>query len=172
MKTLKVPYVKQFNENSCGPAALEMVYRFFGLNNVSQEEIFNKYKKQNPESLNNDFYVLTQDLVEDAISQGFKNSYINRINLLDKGEILNNIQDFLKRGIPMIVCQQFTKELPRIGHFRIILGLSKNKETIYVHDPHPQFGGDIKKWSTDQFINFWKPTGDNVTGGIYIIVLK
>ena len=105
----------------------------------------------------------------DARSKGFKTGWAraNWSNPLDSISLLQLLTD---AGIPVIVCQKFTEEQPLIGHFRIVLGVDKEK--IYLHDPNPEIGGPNIEWAIEKFIDFWKPTGDNVTGGILIFVSK
>lgn len=164
-----VPYVSQINENACGAAVLEMIYKYYGLDNISQEGIFNKYKKLEPHGSDN-FILSTDSLVSDAQGRGFL-SFWARTDYNDK----ENSSDLLRRltidsKIPVIVCQKFTDELPLIGHFRIVVGVRGN--IVYLHDPHAKNGGAFKKWEINKFMEFWKPTGKNVTGGVFIVIKK
>jgi len=158
---LKVPYVEQNNENSCGPAALEMVFKFYGIN-INQNDIFEQYKKPNPD-LKDNYYITTDDLVNFAKNNGFNESFWKKTDLTEK-EINNLINGFIEKRIPIIACQQFTKEIPS-GHFRVVTGIFKNK--IYFHDP---YDGPRKNWTMNKFIDYWMPSGKTVTGGVYIII--
>jgi len=88
-KKLGVPYIPQINENACGAAVLEMVYKYYGLENISQDEIFNKYKEFEPYGSGN-IRLSTDNLVSDALGRGFLsfwargdyNNKENSINLL------------------------------------------------------------------------------------------
>jgi predicted double-glycine peptidase len=165
-KTLDVPYVAQFNGTACGAAALEMVYKYYGKSDVSQEDIYNKYQEIEPE-FGKVSRISTANLVSDAQSRGFQ-SFWKRVNYLDRDEALSVLKTYLNLKIPVIVCQQFTKKSPKIGHFRVVFGVD-DEDNIYFHDP--RFGG-FKKWPIEQFMDYWQPTGQNVTGGVYIIVKK
>src|SRR3989344_7418225 len=76
-RKLKVPYILQINENACGAAVLEMVYRYYGLNDISQEDIFNKYKEHEPYGSGN-FRITVDNIVSDAKERGFS-SFFYRI---------------------------------------------------------------------------------------------
>lgn len=168
-RKLRVPYIAQINENACGVAVLEMVYKYHGMENISQEDIFNKYKELEPHGSGN-IRLNTDSLVADAMGRGFL-SFWARADF-------NNIEsslDLLKRltldsKTPVIVCQKFSDEQPLIDHFRIVVGVRDN--IIYLHDPHIENGGAFKEWEISKFMEFWKPTGANVTGGIFVVIKK
>lgn len=166
---LSVPYVTQTHLNSCGSAALDMVYKYYGLKGNFQEDIFKKYRKQNPSSPE-DFYVLTDDLINDAIERGFEGSCWRRMNLERRDLIISKLRKLIKKGVPIIACQQYTKELSYIGHFRVVVCITD--KYVYFHDPSPEYGGENIKWSLEKFIDFWRRTGDNVTRGVFLIIQK
>jgi len=70
----------------------------------------------------------------------------------------------------VIVCQKFSYEQPLIGHFRIVVGVEDN--IVYIHDPCIKDGGAFRELGIDKFVEFWKPTGENVKGGIFIVIKK
>ena len=169
MKILKVPYIKQINSNSCGAAVLEMVYKYYGIENVSQEELMDRYKELEPHGSGN-YRMATDTLVADAKEKGFKSECL-RANYKSAKDCFSLLRENIEiKKIPVIVCQKFTDEEPLIGHFRVVIGMDEN--SIYLHDPHLETGGERLKWSLDKFINFWQPTGDNVTGGIFCLISK
>lgn len=166
---LKVPYISQVNDAACGPAVLEMVYKYYGIANISQENIFNKYKEFEPLGSGN-YRLTTVNLVNDALGMGFS-SFWARADYNDKEKIVDLLRRLvIDSKIPLIVCQKFTNEQPQLGHFRIVVGMKNN--IVYIHDPHVKDGGAFKEWSIDKFMEFWKPTGSNVTGGIFIVIKK
>ena len=167
-KNLKVSYISQINENACGAAVLEMVYKYYGLKNVSQEEIFNKYQELEPHGSGN-LRITTDNLISDALSRGL-HSFWARSNYGNRASVLDLLQRVISSRIPLIVCQKFTDEQPQMGHFRIVVGIRGN--VIYVHDPHAGLGGAYKKWGVEKFLEFWQPTGDNVTGGVFVVIKK
>lgn len=165
---LNIPYVEQFNDYACGAASLEMVYSYYGLSDIDQKGIFEKYKEVEPTG-SEGFRIATGDLVDDARSRNFESDWgIVEYNNVEKS--IKVLESLLKQGIPVIVCQQFTKSESQIGHFRVVFGV--DKENIYFHDPHPKFGGVSIKWTHNEFVDFWQPTGPNVWGGVYLWIKK
>ncbi len=165
---LEVPYVQQFNTNTCGAAVLEMIYKYNGLKNISQQELMVKYQELEPHGSGN-YRMTTDSLITDARARGFNAGWI-RVNWESIKDSISLIKVFMDFGIPVIVCQKFTNELPSIGHFRIVLGIQG--EIIYLHDPNIETGGANLEWPISKFMEFWKPTGDNVTGGILCFINK
>jgi len=167
-RKLQVPFVYQINDNACGAAVLEMIYRYYGINNIDQRGIFNQYREIEP-ALGKELRIATDSLIRDAANRGFQADW-DRADYEKRDKSIELLKNFVNDGIPIIVCQQFTKEQPLIGHFRVVVGIGGG--TIYLHDPHPKYGGRSLKWSLDQFMDFWQPTGPNVTGGVYIVIRK
>lgn len=166
---LSVPYAPQINENACGAAVLEMVYRYYGLKDASQSGLYDKYKVLEPHGSGN-FRFDTDSLVVDALGRGFLASW-ERAQYEDKKSVIDLFKELVQKNkVPIIVCQKFTDTQPLIGHFRVVVGISGEK--IYVHDPHVTLGGAYQEWPIEKFIDFWKPTGKNVTGGIYVVIKK
>ncbi len=166
---LKIPYIKQINPNACGAAALEMVYKFYGLENVSQEELMQKYQELEPHGSGN-YRMSTDTLITDAREKGFESTWL-RANYTNKQDCLSLLKILVEtKKIPVIVCQKFTDEMPLIGHFRIVIGV--DNDSIYLHDPNVEIGGEKLKWTLDKFFNFWQPTGQNVTGGILCLITR
>lgn len=163
-KALDVQYFAEINGTACGAAALEMVYNYYGKSDVRQEDIYNKYQEIEPE-FGTISRISTADLVSDAQSRGFK-AFWNKVNYLDKDESLSVLKNYINHKIPVIVCQQWTKQSPKIGHFRVVVDVNDNN--VYFYDPE----SGLIKLSTDQFMDYWQPTGQNVTGGVYIIIEK
>jgi len=168
-KKLKVPYISQINDNACGAAVLEMVYKYYGLKNISQEDIFNKYKELEPHGSGN-LRLSTGSLVQDAKERGFESDwdYVDTNDKISSIELLREATNDFK--VPVIVCQKFSDEYPLIGHFRIVVGVEG--DIVYVHDPHLKTGGAFMKWKADKFMDFWKKTGENVTGGVFVVIKR
>ncbi len=166
---LEIPYIKQINPNACGAATLEMVYKFYGLDNISQAELMQKYQELEPHGSTN-YRMSTQALVTDARKKGFESVYL-QANYFNKQDCLSSLKILVETNkIPVIVCQKFTDQMPLIGHFRIVIGV--DNDSIYLHDPNIEIGGEKLKWTLDKFIDFWQPTGQNVTGGILCLITR
>jgi predicted double-glycine peptidase len=168
MARLAVQYIRQTNDWSCGPACLEMVYRFYGLTGVSQRHIYDQLKTTDPHK-GGKFQVTTDGMVADAVARGFAARWL-RINLSSTNEMEAQLSEFLQRGIPLIACQRFSNEKPLQGHYRIITDLDDT--SIYAHDPLVRGGGAHQRKDISAFLEFWKRTGVNVTGGVAIEIMK
>lgn len=168
MKTLEVPYISQININACGAAVLGMVYQYYGLQNISQQELMDKYQELEPHNSGN-FRLSVDNLILDARSKGFNAGWI-RANWGDVTESISLLRMLLNAGVPVIVCQTFTNEQALIGHFRIVLGVDKEK--IYMHDPSSEIGGANIEWPIEKFLYSWRQTGNNVTGGVLVFISK
>ncbi len=168
MKKLEVSYIPQINTNACGAAVLEMIYRYYGLNNFSQEVLMNTYQVLEPHGSGN-FQLTTDTLIFDARSKGFNAGWI-RANWGNPADSISLLRMIINAGIPAIVCQTFTNDQPLIGHFRIVVGVGEN--TVYLHDPNSNIGGANMEWTIEKFLYFWRQTGNNVTGGVLIFISR
>lgn len=166
-KPLDVPYVAQINNTACGAASLEMIYRYYGMSDVAQEDIYKGYQEIEPE-FGRVSRISTADLVSDAQHRGFQ-SFWKRVNYRDKDESLIILRKYLNHKVPIIVCQQWNKESSKIGHFRVVVDVDE-ENNVFFYDPEKT--GGLIKWPIDQFMDYWQPTGQNVTGGVYVIIEK
>ncbi len=166
---MNIPYVKQITNLSCGPACLEMVYKYYGIGNIAQVDILKKYKVPDPHNPSG-IRVLTNDLVLDARSNGLSSSIVVA-DVRDMTSAINLLKIFTDSGIPVIVCQQYSPEFPLTGHFRVVYKIDGNN--VYLHDPDTDIeGGESLKWSCEKFFQLWQPTGENVTGGRFVWIKK
>ena len=163
---LAVPYIVQESQGACGAAALQMIYRYFDVEISSQAAMMDQYKKLEPHG-SGKFCISTDNLIVDAKSRGLEARW-DRIPVDDEVAAFALLKGFLDQEIPIIVCQQFSQELPLIGHFRVVVGYEDN--ILIAHDPHPIIGGASQHWSVEDFCRMWKATGENVTGGVYVII--
>jgi hypothetical protein len=130
--------IQQSSEWSCGVAAAEMVINYFGLLDNHTEKTLAEFRPQKlepgPTDLNQELQILqkaggmnvesTLDVKEDGkpIQETFH---------------LSNIQDYLKRGMPVLVCWNDWG-----GHWQIIIGYDtmgteiENDDVIIVADPY------------------------------------
>jgi hypothetical protein len=112
----------------------------------------------------------TDNLVHDARTRGFNSGWA-RVNYSSAEDSVGLLKVLVKgKKIPVIVCQKFTETQPLIGHFRIVLGM--DKKNVYLHDPSIEIGGANISWPINKFMDFWQPTGANVTGGIFCYFCK
>lgn len=169
MKILKIPYIPQININACGAAVLEMVYKYYGLKDISQQELMDKYQELEPHGSGN-FMMTTDNLIQDARARGF-NAWWAKANYLSAQDSISLLKLLVeKNGVPVIVCQKFSEQEPLIGHFRIVVGI--DDDSVYLYDPYVKLDGSKLQWSVNKFMEFWQPTGQNVTGGIFCFISK
>lgn len=156
--------MKQFNDSACGAACLEMIFRFHGIEDFSQEEFYERVKSQTPDGKNPE--IKTDELVNEAKKRGFY-SYLLKLALEDE----NQVMKILKRGnFPFIVCQQWPRN-PNYGHFRVVVGIDEENKKVFYHDPHPNFV-ENKEMDLVDFIDCWRRTGDSVIGGVLMGISK
>jgi ABC-type bacteriocin/lantibiotic exporter with double-glycine peptidase domain len=166
MAKLKVPYVQQSRGDTCMAAALSAIYNYYGVDR-SEMDIWQKRKRKRPEA-DGDF-IWVSDLVNDAKENGFDAEWV-KVDLSKVAIVKNTLQQLKYNEVPVIVCNQYTKEQPKIGHARIITDISNT--SIYMHDPDPKIGGASQRWDWNTFMDSWQPSGEEVVGGVYIIVKK
>ncbi len=162
MTILQVPYREQFLPEACGAAAFEMVFRHFRSSSFSQRKFYNKYAQ--PHGSGN-YRITSKDIVAEATNTNF-NADWGRMNP-DPAEMARQIGHFVcTEHIPIIACQKYTDQEPHLGHFRVIIGIDGDQVTL--HDPCKRTGGKGVQWPISKLRDYWKPTGENVTGGVTI----
>lgn len=163
---LSVPHIKQFNDYACGCAVLEMAYKYHGLSNVSQREIYTKSKKLN---LGGGNWILKEEtLLADAKNRGFF-SVILQLTLDNVNDGVDVLVSFINLQLPVIVCQQWEVNSP-IGHFRIVTGV--DKKFVYFRDPNVHSSSECLRWEHHFFFDHWKPNGKMVLGNTLIVIAK
>lgn len=167
MKILKVKHIKQTMPTSCGATCLAMTYKFFRKSGQTETVVWNRIKTPRP-SNPSEFYTDTQKIVEDAKSLGFSyfvgHAVINSSNKL----ALQPIKEFLSLGVPVIINQQIS-ETNNLGHYRIVLGITKNE--IILNDPLENQGKI--HFTKAKFMSLWqRNTNGEVPGGVFIAIFK
>lgn len=141
MKKLNVPLMKQKERLTCGPAALEMVLKFYG-KNVNQELI-----KTQIGGVKKSYGIRAIKLAEFARSLGFAVRCFSYNKKLAKGKAeiripsKKEITGFLRKRVPLILAVNssilFDKEkFSDMGHFIVLTGYSDNK--FWYNDPANQ----------------------------------
>jgi ABC-type bacteriocin/lantibiotic exporter with double-glycine peptidase domain len=160
MPVLNVPHVRQAGPTHCGAACLEMVYRYFGITNRTQHDIWcrNTFR---PDGTGH--YLSTQAIIDDLINNGFL-VLCGQI-LLENKKCNGSLIRTLNNELPIIACKQWNQN-PSYGHFVVITGLENN--TIIYLDP--ETNSVPKRKILDDFMNEWRATGPEVIGGQFIIM--
>jgi len=114
---IKLPFFKQDTEYSCGPAAMQMVFRFYG-KVFSEQKLIEKLKTDEDIGTNH------KAMVDFACSEGFY-VYVNNESTLEE------VASFVERNIPVII--HFIEPCDDDEHYSVIVGI--NKDHVTLHDP-------------------------------------
>jgi len=137
------------------------------LKTLTKKEFFENCKEARPDG--SGVFIKTEKLITDVQARGL-NSDWGRVKYNDMEKSIQTLKQFLNVDMPVIVCQQYTKEQKQYGHFRVVFKV--DDKDIFFHDPHPKTGGEEIAWSHEKFMDFWQPSGKEVIGGIYIWIEK
>jgi predicted double-glycine peptidase len=178
MKILKVPYFAQVDPTSCGPAAFQMVYKYIRpsrLSKFSQRRLYDKLKAPDPALFREEgsdvvrYRVSVGDLVQSAKNRGLHAAW-GRVSP-DPATAVTQIRFFVEdESIPLIACQRYSDAESQAGHFRVIVGVDERE--VAFHDPSAETGGRECRWPLAKFMDYWRPTGPNVTGGVALWVAE
>ena len=136
------PFQETLNNSYCGPAALKIVFGYYGINR-SEEELakISEWDK--------DLGIDDKSIKKTGEQLGFKVKIKNN-------STFENIESWLKKGIPVIV-NWFTRgrsdyldsAVPD-GHYSVVAGL--DDRFIYLQDPEI---GKIRKLDKEDFLAVW-----------------
>ena len=131
--------------NNCGPAALSMALRFYGVN-VSQEELGQALRPyQIPGGDNDDKSVTLQEMAEKSKEYGFIPYHRPMGNP-------NLVKQFIANDMP-VIARTWTKPNEDIGHYRVIKGYDETAG-IFIQDDSLQ-NKNLQYTYTD-FNEIWK----------------
>jgi hypothetical protein len=153
----KIPYEHQndpLSTRMCGPAALCMVYRSFGIECTQTELAKKVLPSASPPSTGARTYLLAQD----ALARGLSAMVLRA---RDPMRILRASQD---RPLRLILNHRQRPDSP-LGHFTVLVGLKKDH--VILHDP--QIGPDVSV-PIGQLLELWQPlvTPSEVTGNVLV----
>jgi hypothetical protein len=169
---LDVPVVKQ-GRALCGPATIEMVFRYWGITDYDQYDIaynillFNPNAKRVKKSkilqskvINWKLYPGTgTSTMRDFLKQlsTTKNHKFKSISTnykyaeKQKKRIWGIVKEYLSNGIPVIV-HQYWKGKGTNGHYRVVTGFNEKKKVVYLNDANP---GKKLTQSYREFFKLW-----------------
>jgi len=158
IKLNNFPYIAQTHPNSCGPAALAMLFQWYGIN-ASESDILKEYPTTKDSGFRVDW------LWECARKKGFSSKHgIGNIEF---------IKDFLINGAPVLVCQHSRKG-GRM-HYRIVIGYDDEKKVFIINDPASQVGKEYKM-PYAEFEELWKQSwykdGKKTKDHFYFVLKK
>lgn len=139
---LKVPFFRQENWYTCGPACLRMLLAYFGID-ISEEEL---EKACGTTELGT---------TPTQISTGASKSGMDA--MATKNANLENLKRSLEEGSPIIVLidpSYIYGGIAGFGHFIVVVGIEGDK-MIY-HDPDPDISeGEFRRCEVEKFIKAW-----------------
>ncbi|KZN49165.1 C39 family peptidase [Pseudoalteromonas luteoviolacea] len=169
---LNVPLVEQ-GKKLCGPATIEMIFKYWGIKDYTQydiaESILNQYGDM-PVFIRSG--VLNNYPRNWADYPGTKVTYLQgflqrfgktRSITVDKSQdlaenidekraqLFNHIKAYIASGIPVIVFQYW--ELPKSqSHYRVVVGYDEAKRLVYLNDAK---GAKRVVQTYEEFLNLW-----------------
>ncbi|MEJ2620341.1 MAG: C39 family peptidase [Candidatus Thiodiazotropha sp.] len=169
---LEVPLVKQ-GKSLCGPATIEMLFRYWGVDQYSQYDIARSLLNQFPTSKRyKDSGILSTDPIDWDKYPGtgtinmreFLKRFGKTVNIMlehesvsesekikQKKRMFQRVKKYLSDGIPVIVHQYW--KLPKSrGHYRIVTGYDEFKKVVYLNDANP---GKMRTQSYEKFMKLW-----------------
>ena len=192
MKKLDVPFRKQVLANSCFPACVKMVLRYYGddINEkaLSKNSSLPGHKgcwdvKIGPIIIRKGYRVTTfwdgsieewnskSDIIrahekqyKKSVRQGLKHK---------KGATVSVIKKFIDNGTPVLTevsSDKFYNEKLGYTHMIIIVGYDKN--SFYFHDPGKKYGGKNKKIPFVKFRNCWEKISSDAGRSMFVIERK
>lgn len=168
-----MPYLRQINDYTCGPACMSMIFSYFG-DAVDQRALVDVMRTSNETG------TLSFDLIRGAQFSKLSNTptqyYVqfpeqapkNGYNITRKlgyaalgfrdGETcwIDALKLHVDKNIPVIVLQRYD-ENDTIGHYRVVVGY--DDKLIYTHDPWDRDGAArLQGFSFDTFCMLWNYT--------------
>ena len=162
--SLAVQFYRQSNQFSCGAAALQMVYDFWGLKS-NQAELYKTLREKN-RSMKGAYIITLAPMIEDAHRRKFY-ACLKKFSIQNTDTLSNELDFFLhEQKIPIIACLQWRKDQPLQGHYRVLIG--RDGSDVILHDP----AAGTEKWPMSKLTDYWYATGPQVPEGHAVIVAK
>lgn len=150
---LNVPLVQQAEGRLCGPAAIEMVFRFWGEVSYDQYEIATQIAKEfssEKRFKNNAYahsgqpgdypgtpvYIMRKYLETRGTSEKYSLKELpSQADVLEQKyqKAFTWIKNHLDRGVPVII-HQYWASTSSTGHYRVVTGYDEHKKLVYLND--------------------------------------
>jgi len=150
---LDVPLVQQSEGRLCGPAAIEMVFRFWGEEDHDQYDIakqiateFSSEKRfrnnsyafsgQPDDYPGTPVYILRKYLETRGTSEKYSLKELpSQADVLEQKyqNAFTWIKDHLDRGVPVII-HQYWASTSSTGHYRVVTGYDDRRKIVYLND--------------------------------------
>lgn len=150
---LNVPLIKQ-GKMLCGPATIEMLLRYWGVDEYDQYDIAYNILLQfadskrvmqsgilNKSAVNWELYPGTGTLAMRGFLKRFATTRNPKLKELpvtrhraaqEQGRLFKDLKHYIARGIPVIVHQYWGRGSK--GHYRLVTGYDDNKQEVYLND--------------------------------------
>jgi hypothetical protein len=167
---ISVPFHYQINNYYCGPAALEMVFDYYG-EDVPQAEIAD-VARTFPYITGRDemrraahFSNLSMSLGDEMSGNitGYSARKIGYAVFEQWGLVIDDLKTLIENGEPMIVLMWWTPSKV-YGHYRVVIGY--NETHIIMHDPWNKdawggtYGGPNLAITYSTFLDLWEYSGN------------
>ena len=132
-----IPYSSQENSTLCGPAAIQMVLGYYGIQKSQSEIASNIYNS-----------------TSETTFLGFMHSYPLQLGLNSTAFTgsIEAIKQNIQRGIPVIVLQRIS-DGESAGHYRVVVGYDDLSRIMITYDSAKTANYNI---TYNQFITLWK----------------
>jgi uncharacterized protein YvpB len=162
---ISVPFHYQDKPYYCGPAALEMVFDFYG-EDVPQEEIADAARTY-PNSTHTDELTRAAQFSNTSTSMGmempnnitgYSSRKVGYAAFKRNGLTIDDLKALVAKEQPIIVLMNWTQSEP-YGHYRVVIGY--NDSHIIMHDPWNKglwggtFGGPDTAMTRSTFLLLW-----------------
>ena len=154
---LNIPYYRQKNIYSCGPAALQMVFSFLGKKETQKKLM--KLADINKKEIKS-VGIPNHRMVEAARRSKFY-CYVN------ENSLLTEVKYYIQLGLPVIV--SYIEPTYDDPHFGVVSGYSNLRRKIILNDP---WNGKNFKMSEVQFMRRWYSGLSNVNHWMLVINKK
>ena len=164
---LPVPYHSQDTGYYCGPAAMEMVFDYWGLD-IDQEEIADAARSDGHWPVPYGTYVgemvRAGHFSDMSTSNGEITPHVTGYTgrglgyaVFRSGPSMSQLEDLIDAGYPVIVLQWgMPKGTPNnYGHFRVVIGYNDVTDMVKVHDPQTALLGANYWLSYSDFEDYW-----------------
>jgi len=147
---LEVPYHRQKEIYTCGPAALKMVYGFFG--KKTKERYLARELKTTKDGTKN------SDLIKSARRKGF-------YCFVHDNSSVEEIKHFITKNLPVIV--NYIEPRNNDGHYAVVVGFKKKKLVL-----NDSWNGENFKISIRKFNERWHSSNYNPKRWMMVISKK
>lgn len=167
---IEVPFYYQIKNYYCGPAALQMVFDFYG-ENISQFEIADvartvPYVTYTDEMRRAGHFSNLSTSMGNELSENITGYTLRKLGYAAFEQWSMTIEDLkslIDRGFPIILLMQWIPNVPEYGHYRVAVGY--NETHVFLHDPwntawgYTEYGGPNIAMNYTLFLEMWDYSG-------------